>query len=100
MINHLRFFLVPLYNSIEAKSYGYGRPYKRAYSSNGNRKILFESDTDEFFGLNTTVYKSDGFLAGFTNKMTDFYTNTAKDYVADIYSDALEDYLGGTIQVV
>lgn len=87
-------------NSVDSNAYGYRRPYKRPYSANGNRRILVESDTDEFFGLNTTVFKNEGFLSGLTNKMTGYYTDTAKDYVADLYDDALEGYLGGTIQLV
>jgi len=91
-------------NSIESRAYDhgrrYGRPYKRPYSANSNRRTLVESGQDEYFGLNTTVFKNDGFFAGFMNKLGDFYEDTGKDYISDLYSDALEDYFGGTVQLV
>lgn len=89
----------PKYNTIPTDRYG--RPSKQPYSANdANRRIIVESDQDEFFGLNTETFKNEGFLAGLNAKMNDFYENTAKDYISDVYSDALEDYLGGTVQLV
>ena len=58
-----------------------------------------ETGTDEYYGLDTTVFKNEGFFAGFMNQLTGFYEDTGKDYISDLYSDALEDYFGGTVQV-
>ena len=58
-----------------------------------------ESGTDEFFGLDTTTFKKEGFAAGFMNKLSKFYEDTGKDYVSDLYSDAMSDYFGGLVQV-
>ena len=83
-----------------------------------------ESKENEFFGLNTTVFKNEGILTGAYNKLEDYYKNTAEvscqlvcrnclyvcfclyvcllppqDYLSDVYTDALDDYLGGLIQV-
>jgi len=93
-----------LQNSIETSAYSngrrYGRPYKRPYSANANRRTIVESGTDEFFGLDTTTFKKEGFAAGFMNKLSKFYEDTGKDYVSDLYSDAMSDYFGGLVQLV
>ena len=85
-------------------------PYKR---------IFVESDKGEYFGLNTTIFKTDGLLGGMYKKLVNYYDDTAKvtpwllpikynistsgfpcqDYLSGVYSDALDDYLGGLIQV-
>ena len=37
-----------------------------------------ESKENEFFGLNTTVFKNEGILTGAYNKLEDYYKNTAE----------------------
>jgi len=94
----------PMRNSIETSAHGhgrpYGRPFKRPYSANGNRRTIVETGTDEYYGLDTSVFKNEGVFAGIMNQLTSFYEDTGKDYISDLYSDALEDYFGGTVQLV
>ena len=44
-------------------------PYKR---------IFVESDKGEYFGLNTTIFKTDGLLGGMYKKLVNYYDDTAK----------------------
>ena len=64
------------------------------------RRVFVESSDGEFFGLNTTVFRTEGLLGGLYKKVTNYYDNTAQDYLAGVYSDALDDYFGGLVQLV
>ena len=86
------------------------------YGGHGPRQRVFvESDDGEFFGLNTTIFRTDGVLGGLYKKLANYYDDSAKvclywlvigkfllkgfqDYLSGVYSDALDDYLGGIIQ--
>ena len=81
-------------NSVHTHSNG-----KVQRKQDANRRTIVESGTDEFFGLDTKVFKNQGFFAGAMDQLMTFYEDTGKDYVADLYSDALSDYWGGTVQV-
>ena len=88
-------------------------------SEKAKERVFLESAKNEFFGLNTTVFKNEGVLTGVYNKLEDYYKDTAvvslqsgylcvsqlcssalpQDYLSDVYTDAMDDYLGGLIQV-
>ena len=85
-------------------------------SEKAKERVFLESAKNEFFGLNTTVFKNEGVLNGVYNKLQDYYKDTAvvslslsvclsssscnsQDYLSDVYTDAMDDYLGGLIQV-
>ena len=40
-------------------------------------RVFLESSKNEFFGLNTTVFKNEGVLTGVYNKLEDYYKDTA-----------------------
>ena len=46
-------------------------------SETAKQRVFLESEQNEFFGLNTTVFKSEGVLNGVYNKLEDYYKNTA-----------------------
>ena len=46
-------------------------------SETAKKRVFLESEQNEFFGLNTTVFKSEGILNGVYNKLEDYYKNTA-----------------------
>ena len=46
-------------------------------SEKANERVFLESAKNEFFGLNTTVFKNEGVLNGVYNKLEDYYKDTA-----------------------
>ena len=96
-------FSEPLKNTIDTRYFDHGRPYskplKQAYSAEADRRILVESATDEFFGLNTTVFKTQGIAAGIWNEMVDYWENSGKSYIAGLYSSAKSSYWDGFVDV-
>ena len=72
-------------------------------SEKAKERVFLESAKNEFFGLNTTVFKNEGVLNGVYNKLQDYYKDTAvvslslsvclsssscnsQDYLSDVYS--------------
>ena len=47
-------------------------------SKKANERVFLESSKNEFFGLNTTVFKNEGVLNGVYNKLQDYYKDTAE----------------------
>ena len=49
------------------------------YGGVGPRQRVFvESDNGEFFGLNTTIFRTDGVLGGLYKKLANYYDDSAK----------------------
>ena len=49
------------------------------YGGHGPRQRVFvESDDGEFFGLNTTIFRTDGVLGGLYKKLANYYDDSAK----------------------
>ena len=46
-------------------------------SEKANERVFLESAKNEFFGLNTTVFKNEGVLNGVYNKLQDYYKDIA-----------------------
>ena len=46
-------------------------------SEKAKERVFLESAKNEFFGLNTTVFKNEGVLTGVYNKLEDYYKDTA-----------------------
>ena len=46
-------------------------------SEKAKERVFLESAKNEFFGLNTTVFKNQGVLTGVYNKLEDYYKDTA-----------------------
>ena len=47
-----------------------------------SQRVFVESSEGEFFGLNTTIFRTDGLIGGLYKKLSNYYDNTAK--VTDI----------------
>jgi len=93
----------PVYGESEQSQAQYRqaqRP-KRQYRSNDPRdKIFVENEEDEFFGLSTKSFKERGFVSGVFDTLAGIYDEIVKDYVTDVYSDAIEDYTGATVKLI
>ena len=46
--------------------------------SQANQRVFVESSDGEFFGLNTTIFRTDGLVGGLYKKLANYYDNTAK----------------------
>ena len=42
------------------------------------QRVFVESDNGEFFGLNTTIFRTDGILGGLYKKLANYYDDSAK----------------------
>ena len=42
------------------------------------KRIFVESSDGEFFGLNTTIFRTDGLIGGMYKKLANYYDDTAK----------------------
>jgi len=66
---------------------------------------IFESDTEEFFGFDTSPFsrsfiQQNGVAKAFQTSLTGIYNNIVKDYVTSVFSTAIENYVLATIQIV
>ena len=59
-------------------------------SKKANERVFLESANNEFFGLNTTVFKNEGVLNGVYNKLQDYYKDTT-------VVSPLSEYLSSTV---
>ena len=93
--------------------------YPLQTSHDARNRVFVESSSGQFFGLNTTNFRTEGILGGLYKKLTNYYDNTAQvniyifslsvcllsfiisqDYLSGVYSDALDDYFGGLVQLI
>ena len=42
------------------------------------KRVFVESSDGEFFGLNTTIFRTDGLIGGMYKKLANYYDDTAK----------------------
>ena len=68
-----------------------------AITDNAKKRIFLESKENEFFGLNTTVFKNEGILTGVYNKLEDYYKNTAEVSCQLVCRNCLSFYLSVSV---
>ena len=47
------------------------------------KRVFVESDNGEFFGLNTTIFRTDGLLGGLYKKLANYYDDSAKVFICN-----------------
>ena len=53
-------------------------PVTRYGGVGARQRVFVESDNGEFFGLNTTIFRTDGLLGGLYKKLANYYDDSAK----------------------
>ena len=48
------------------------------------KRVFVESDNGEFFGLNTTIFRTDGLLGGLYKKLANYYDDSAKVFICNL----------------
>ena len=51
---------------------------KHQVTQPASQRVFVESSEGEFFGLNTTIFRTDGLIGGLYKKLANYYDNTAK----------------------
>ena len=63
------------------------------------KEEFIDSSQDNFFGFNTANVKDRSLFSGILESVKYLYESIIEDYMGDVYTDVIEEYVSATIKV-